>query len=287
MYSDTHFHFQKTTERARIDGAELLSRMAGLGCAFALDVGTECADLAPRRAAAAESIARVDESLRAKALSMLRLSAGVWPDAKAIRERDAQTRELSAQIKRDGRVAAVGECGLDHHWNPSGEDARDKADFDAAAMQGEAELFEAQLSIARALSLPVIVHSREAFDGTLSSVKNVGYDFGIIHCFSYGINEARAFLDRGWLIAFGGAVTYAKKSKMQAVEELLRYVPSDRIMVETDAPFLAPVPMRGQPNSPLFIPFTYEFIARARGESVESLCAHVDENCARLFPRSA
>ena len=96
-------------------------------------------------------------------------------------------------------------------------------------------------------------------------------------------SEAREFLSRGWYLAFGGGVTYTKKSKMEQMFELLRYVPDDRILLETDAPYLAPVPFRGSENNPLLIEHTYRFIAEARGIAVEKLCALVDENIKRLF----
>ena len=181
------------------------------------------------------------------------------------------------------RIVAVGECGLDHHWNPSGEDGRCESDFDTETYKGERELFEAQLELAQELKLPVIVHSRDAFEDTLDCLKNVGYDKGIIHCYSYGIEEARAFLDRGWYIAFGGAVTYNKKAKLEAVKELLRFVPSDRFLCETDAPYLAPVPLRGTVNTPVNVEHVYNFIAEVRGMSPEELSNLVDENIKMLF----
>ena len=113
--------------------------------------------------------------------------------------------------------------------------------------------------------------------------KNVGYDKVIIHCYSYGIEEVRAFLDRGWYIAFGGAVTYNKKAKLEAVKELLRFVPSDRFLCETDAPYLAPVPLRGTVNTPVNVEHVYNFIAEVRGMSPEELSNLVDENIKMLF----
>ena len=87
--------------------------------------------------------------------------------------------------------------------------------------------------------LPVIVHSRDAFEDTLECINNIGYHNGIIHCYSYGIEEARTFLDLGWYIALGGGITYTKKSKLEQMQELIRFIPSDRLLTETDAPYLA------------------------------------------------
>ena len=158
--------------------------------------------------------------------------------------------------------------------------------FDADTFEGERELFQMQIELAKKLNLPVIVHSRDAFEDTLDCIKNMRYDRGIIHCFSYGIDEARAFLDRGWYLAFGGAVTYTKKNKLYEMEELLRFVPDDRLLLETDAPYLAPVPLRGETNTPLNIHYTYEFISAKRNITTQQLCRIVDKNCEKLFKLS-
>ena len=294
MFSDTHFHFKMMTTERGVNGVAVLSTMAARNCFFGLDIGTHCDDLAERQACVEKSIAGISDSeLAARARSFMYFSAGIWPDLGAIHDRENQMKILRQSIEAaqtDGeqdtlhrRIVAVGECGLDHHWNPSGEDGRSESDFDTETYKGERELFEAQLELAQELKFPVIVHSRDAFDDTLDCLKNVGYDKGIIHCYSYGIEEARAFLDRGWYIAFGGAVTYNKKEKLEAVKELLRFVPSDRFLCETDAPYLAPVPLRGTVNTPVNVEHVYNFIAEVRGMSPEELSNLVDENIKRLF----
>lgn len=294
MFSDTHFHFKMMTTERGVNGVEVLSTMAARNCFFGLDIGTHCDDLAERQACVEKSIAGIcDSGLAARARSFMYFTAGIWPDLGAIHDRENQMKILRQSIEAaqtDGdqdtlhrRIVAVGECGLDHHWNPSGEDGRCESDFDTETYKGERELFEAQLELAQELKLPVIVHSRDAFEDTLDCLKNVGYDKGIIHCYSYGIEETRAFLDRGWYIAFGGAVTYNKKAKLEAVKELLRFVPSDRFLCETDAPYLAPVPLRGTVNTPVNVEHVYNFIAEVRGMSPEELSNLVDENIKRLF----
>ena len=294
MFSDTHFHFKMMTTERGVNGVEVLSTMAARNCCFGLDIGTHCDDLAEREACVEKSIAGIcDSGLAARVRSFMYFTAGIWPDLGAIHDRENQMKILRQSIEAaqtDGeqdalhrRIVAVGECGLDHHWNPSGEDGRCESDFDTETYKGERELFEAQLELAQELKLPVIVHSRDAFEDTLDCLKNVGYDKGIIHCYSYGIEEARAFLDRGWYIAFGGAVTYNKKAKLEAVKELLRFVPSDRFLCETDAPYLAPVPLRGTVNTPVNVEHVYNFIAEVRGMSPEELSNLVDENIKRLF----
>ena len=294
MFSDTHFHFKMMTTERGVDGVEVLNALAARDCFFGLDIGTHCDDLAEREACVESAIANIQDSkLAAKARGFMYFSAGIWPDVEAIHDRENQMkllRESIAAVAEGGdhdtlnrKIVAVGECGIDHHWNPSGADGRCESDFDEQTYRGERELFEAQLELARELSLPVIVHSRDGFEDTLDCLKNVGYDNGIIHCYSYGIEEARAFLDRGWYIAFGGAVTYNKKAKLEAVKELLKFVPADRFLCETDAPYLAPVPLRGTVNTPVNVEHVYNFISEVRGCTPEELSNLVDENIKRLF----
>lgn len=294
MFSDTHFHFKMMTTERGVDGIEVLSAMAARNTFFGLDIGTHCDDLAERQACIEKAIAGItDSQLAARARSFMYFSAGIWPDIGAIHDRDNQMKKLRESIEAANndseqdtlhrKIIAVGECGIDHHWNPSGADGRCESDFDEKTYRGERELFEAHLELARELKLPVIVHSRDGFEDTMDCLKNVGYDNGIIHCYSYGIDEARAFLDRGWYIAFGGAITYNKKAKLEAIKELLRFVPEDRFLCETDAPYLAPVPLRGTVNTPVNVELVYRFAAEVRACSPEDLSARVDENIRRLF----
>ena len=283
MFSDTHFHFKMMTDERGVDGVEVLTQLARRDCFFGLDIGTRAGDLQGRKQAVEKCIAGLgNPELEQKARSFMYYSAGIWPDVDSIKDRENQMQILRSSII-PGSIIAVGECGLDHHWNPSGEDGRCEEDFDEQIYQGERELFEAQIELARELKLPVIVHSRDAFEDTLACIKNIGYDNGIIHCYSYGIEEARAFLDRGWYIALGGGITYTKKSKLEQMQELIRFIPSDRLLTETDAPYLAPVPFRGQPNTPVLVEHVFNFIAQTRDITVEALNELVDKNITALF----
>ncbi|MBO7583230.1 MAG: TatD family hydrolase [Treponema sp.] len=283
MFSDTHFHFKMMTEERGVDGVEVLTTMAQRNCFFGLDIGTRAGDLKGRQLAVEKCIAGItDSALADKARSFMYFSAGIWPDVDSIKDRDNQMKLLRDSITPDS-IIAIGECGIDHHWNPSGEDGRSEEDFDEQVYRGERELFEAHIELARELKLPVIVHSRDAFQDTLDCIKNIGYHNGIIHCYSYGIEEARAFLDLGWYIALGGGITYTKKSKLEQMQELIRFIPSDRLLTETDAPYLAPVPFRGQANSPVLVEYVFNYIAQARGITVDDLNATVDSNIKSLF----
>ena len=294
MFSDTHFHFKLMTEEWGVNGLETLTTLANRNCKFGLDIGTQADDLPARQAACEHQIAQItDPKIADKARGFLYFSAGIWPSIDEIHDRQNRMKILrqNIQVAADEKdqdtlhrkIIAIGEGGLDHHWNPSGADGRNEADFDQKTYQGERELFEMQLELARELNLPFIIHSRDAFDDTLSCLKNVGYHDGIVHCFSYGIEEAQAFLDLGWHIAFGGAVTYNKKAKLEKILELLKFIPSDRLLLETDSPYLTPVPERGTPNSPVKIEGVYNFIAQARGISLQDLSDLVDKNIQKLF----
>ena len=140
-----------------------------------------------------------------------------------------------------------------------------------------------QIQLAKEMNLPVIVHSRDAFEDTLKCIKEVGYHNGIIHCYSYGFEEAQAFLDLGWYISLSGSVTYTKKNKMEEMEKMIQSIPNHRLLCETDAPYLAPVPMRGKTNTPILVEHTYNFVAACKKMPVEELSNLVDKNIKDLF----
>ena len=239
MYSDTHFHFHHLTEERSLNGSEILAALVNRNTFFGLDIGTRCDDLLNRQRIVEKSISQMEPSLQEQARNLIYYSAGIWPDVDEIKNRNEAIKTLEQSISKfnkipqnKGKLAAIGEGGLDHHWNPSGVDGRCENDFDSAVYEGERELFQMQLELAQKMKLPFIVHSRDAFEDSLDCIKNIGYHNGIIHCYSYGINEARAFLNLGWYIAFGGATTYTKKAKMEEMTTLLRYVPEDRLLME-------------------------------------------------------
>ena len=303
MFSDTHFHFNILREDEDFSRNSILKKMAQNGCKFALDVGVKAEDFFSRIKLFEEELSKIENPLRKKIEEFIFFSAGIWPDPDSIKNRAEKISLLEktiSEIKSNSeksesaknaegdfflaeKLVALGECGLDHHWNVAGPDARSEADFDQDLLFGERELFEAQISLAKKFSLPVIVHSRDAAEQTLECIKNSNFHNGIIHCFSYGLEEARAFLNLDWHISFSGSVTYTKKSKFEQMRELIRFVPEERLLVETDAPYLAPVPMRGKANNPTFIEHTYKYIADIRGIDVERLCELVEKNIFRLM----
>ena len=297
MFSDTHFHFKLMAQEYGVDGVDVLSKMAKNNCYFGLDIGTKACDLMERISFCEKTINQMkDEETARKANSFLYFSAGIWPDVDSIHNRlekmkvleesiqKAQNIESKSQLSNlHTKIIAIGEGGLDHHWNPSGCDGRCQSDFDQKTYDGEKELFEMQLALAKKMNLPIIVHSRDAFEDTLACIKNSGHNKGIIHCYSYGLEEARKFLDLDYYISFSGSVTYTKKSKMEDMKALLNFIPKDRILCETDSPYLAPVPFRGQKNNPYLVEHVYDFVAANIGMSKEDLSQLVDSNIQSLF----
>ena len=298
MFSDTHFHFEqtatRTTEEKIISGSEILSKMAERNCFFGLDIGTESDDLLRRQSYADSAIAQIKDTKTAdKVRNFLYFSAGIWPSVEEIKNRHESMKTLKQMVEKsfsdeendtlNRKIIALGEFGLDHHWNPSGVDGRCESDFDQAMYDGEKDLMKMQLEYAKNLNLPVIIHSRDAFEDTLECIKEVGYHNGIIHCYSYGAEEAEKFLELGWYISFSGSVTYTKKSKMEGMEKLIRLVPDDKILCETDAPYLSPVPLRGQINTPINVEHTYKFVSGIRGTDIENFSNLVDKNIRKLF----
>ena len=284
MFSDTHCHIRYLEKRG-IDTAAVVRGIALSRMPFVLDAGIEADDL-PRRIALVDGLCTRAEEERngesgceavcaAQARSVFRFGAGIWPDQHAVENRTEQVETLKAHLAActDARVCAIGECGFDRHRLPD----------DEVDEKGERELFDMQLELARTKAFPVIVHSRDAFEQTIAALRDNPDCTGVIHCYSYGIEEARTFLDAGWYISLAGSVTYAKKTQRDETERLVRFIPSDRLLLETDAPYLAPVPLRGKPNTPLFVEHTYRFVSAVRSVGIEELAQTVLQNARTLF----
>ncbi len=175
-----------------------------------------------------------------------------------------------ANLLAHPKVLAIGEIGLDYHY-----------DFSPRETQKSA--FIQQMEIAAGALKPIVIHTREAWDDTLELIEQhwaphgIG---GIMHCFSGGPEEARRALDLGFYLSFGGIVTFPKAL---AVQEAAKSAPRDRILIETDAPYLAPVPKRGKRNEPALIVHTARKLAELRAESYEELCNATTENFRRLL----
>lgn len=173
---------------------------------------------------------------------------------------------IRAELARG--AVAVGECGLDYHYDHSPRDR-------------QREAFASQLALAGEHARPVVVHTREAEEDTRSMVGEAGRAGvrGVLHCYTGSHQLARAALDVGWYVSFSGIVTFRKWTD----DELVRLVPDERLLVESDAPYLAPVPHRGRRNEPSFVPRTIERVAAIRGVSADALADITAANARRLF----
>ena len=176
--------------------------------------------------------------------------------------------DVLREMAKHPKVRAIGEIGLDYHWeeNPPREKQH--------------EVFRAQLALARELSLPVIVHDRDAHEDCLAIVSEFGDVRGVFHCYSGSAEMAKRLLDMGWYLGFDGPLTY--KNARRAVETA-EIAPLDRILIETDAPYLPPVPHRGERNDSSLVRFVAERLAAIKGITVDALIAATVENGKRLF----
>jgi len=171
------------------------------------------------------------------------------------------------------RVIAIGECGLDYYY--------DKSDRDA-----QRECFQAHIDAARQTGLPLVVHTRDAEDDTaeiLSAAVKQGGVTGVLHCFTGSAELARKGLDLGFYVSLSGIVTF---KNAQHLQETAKWLPKDQMLVETDAPFLAPVPHRGQKCEPAFVADTAAFVAGLRGEDAEALGEQTTANFFKLFSKA-
>ena len=230
--------------------------------------------VARARLAGAAALVCIGESIEtaARAADLARRHPGYVHHTAGVHPADAagfdSRRDLEGMRREVQRGAvAIGECGLDYHYDSP------------RARQREA--FAAQLELGAELGKPVVVHTREAEDDTRDMVVAAGRSgvVGVLHCFTGSASLAEAALDVGWYVSFSGIVTFRKWTD----DALLRLVPDDRLLVESDAPYLAPVPRRGKRNEPAWVSHTVERLAAARGTDGDTLGAHTVANARRAF----
>jgi TatD DNase family protein len=249
---DSHVHLddakfdadrEETIERARAAGVEhMLAIGAGHGPPD-LDAAVRLADRYP----------------------FIYATVGVQPHdaSKATAETWPRLRELAAHPK----VLAIGEIGLEYHYDFSPRDV-------------QRAVFEQQLAIAAETGKPIVIHTREAWDDTLAMLRAYGRGAGIVHCFTGGETEAGRVLDLGFHLGFGGVLTFPKAD---ALRQAARMTPDDRLLVETDCPYLAPVPHRGKRNEPAFVVETVRRLAEVRGCAPEEIAEVTTRNFERLM----
>jgi len=261
-FIDSHAHLADSAfagdrgeviERARITGARSV---------VCIGSGSGAADIL--------AAARESRALASRFPGYVFFSAGVHPhDASGFDP--ATTIDALRALVDDGAVA-IGECGLDYHYDNSPRLEQRRA-------------FAEQLALAREVEKPVIVHTRDAEDDTRAMMEEAGAAGvrGVLHCFTGTRGLAEAAIRAGWYISFSGIVTFKKWSD----DDIIRLVPDDRILAESDSPYLAPVPHRGKRNEPAWVSFTVARLADARGVTAEEIGETVSANARRLFKLAA
>lgn len=252
-YLDSHAHL--ASEAFDADRAEVIARAREAGA-----VGIVCIGESLDAAEKARRIAQASDGF-------VSYTAGVHPHDAAGFDAVRDIEGIRRHVSEHGAVA-VGECGLDYHYDHSPRDLQRRA-------------LEAQLALAAELSSPVVLHTREAEEDTIAMLveaRSAGVR-GVLHCFTGSAKLAAAGLNADWYVSFAGIVTFRRWTDL----DLLRMVPADRLLVESDAPYLAPVPYRGKRNEPAWVALTLARLAEVRGVPAEELGRQVVENAARLF----
>jgi TatD DNase family protein len=244
--------------------------------------GREFADDLPEvvaraRAAGVEGVLCVLSEADADEEAAVRRLRSLWPGvrfATGIHPHNAAARNGTVADAVERRVrehhgVAIGEIGLDYH-------------YDFAPRDVQKDVFREQVALARRLSLPVIIHTREATDDTIGILEEQGRGAvrGVFHCFTGDTDMARAVLDLGFYLSFAGIVTFPRADELRAAA---KFAPATRILVETDAPYLSPVPYRGKRNEPAFVARVVERLAEVRGTAPADLAEQTARNFRALF----
>lgn len=252
MIFDTHAHYDD--KQFDQDREELLASMKDNGIGTIMDVGSNM-----------ETSAWIVEAV--KRYPMMYGAVGVHPsDTADLTDADMDTLKKYAAMDK---ILAIGEIGLDYYWDEPEREIQKK-------------WFEVQIELAREVKLPIIIHSRDAVKDTYDIMKALHTEEigGVVHCFSYSKEMARQFLDIGFYIGIGGVVTF-KNAK--TLKEVAAYAPLDRIVLETDCPYLSPEPNRGKRNSSLNLNYVAEALSQIKGIDKEELIAVTEENARKLY----
>ena len=283
-FTDSHAHLEMVAERLGETAARevlaayaaafaALSGASGIHPPLLLDPGVEADDLGRRVGLARRLLSEAgSHSAPGSSPPWLRFAAGIWPGRPALDDPAASVsllRNCIAAAEDEGvEVAAIGECGLDFHHMEADEGTQRR-------------LFGHQRDLAAELGLPLVVHTRDAAGATVDELADAPSRIPVlIHCYGYGPDELPSFLDAGCYVSFAGNLTYKKS---EGLREALGLVPEDRLLLETDAPYMNPDPRRGKPSSPLDVGRSYERAAEIRGVEVARLREIVAANAWNLF----
>lgn len=257
MYVDSHCHLSFPELHSQLDDILRHMREAQVGGALCV-----CTTL--------EEIEQVVQIARSS--PRLWASVGVHPDNEGVAEPDVETLVRAAQTHRD-KVVALGETGLDYYR---------LGDRSVQDMAWQRERFRVHIRAARQTSLPLIIHTRAAAQDTLEILREEGQGQvrGVFHCFTETEEVARAALDLGFHLSFSGIITFRNA---QDLRRIVQFVPRDRLLIETDSPYLAPVPHRGKTNTPAWVPRVAEAIAQATAQSPDEVARQTTANFEALF----
>ena len=257
MLIDTHCHLADAAFADDLAAVAARARAAGVTSALCI-----------LSADAPEELARVP--VVAQAWPSVRFAAGIHPHRAGLYAgRIGDVGPTVQAAAAAGGAVAIGEIGLDYH-------------YDLAPRTVQREVFSAQLQLAVAGGRPVVIHTREATDDTVSIIREAGMAVrGVMHCFTGTLDEARQALDLGFFVSMSGILTFPRSSQLR---DVAAFVPLDRLFIETDAPYLAPVPHRGKRNEPAWVAETCAVLAGIRSLSVEALSRQLLDNIAALLP---
>ena len=252
MIFDTHVHYD--SEEFDEDREALLSGLQGQGLGAVVNIGA--------------SIQTTKSTLElTRRYAFVYGAAGVHPNETG--ELNDHLLDWLKDMARQPKVVAVGEIGLDYYW-------------DEPDREIQKHWFVRQLRLAREVGLPVVIHSRDAAKDTLDIMKEqrAGDMGGVIHCFSYGVELAREYLSMGFYIGVGGVLTFKNAKKLK---EVVEYMPMERLVLETDCPYLAPVPFRGKRNSSLNLPYVVQAVSQIKRIPEEEVIRITNENAKKLY----
>ena len=251
MIFDTHAHYDD--RQFEEDREELLGSMPENGVELIVDAGSDIASW--------DKIEKLTDRY-----PFVYGAIGVHPDE--VGELDEEKMQRMEKLLSGEKMVAVGEIGLDYYWDKEKRDLQKK-------------WFIRQLELARQLDLPVIIHSREAAADTMEIMKQhaKGLD-GVIHCFSYSLEQAKEYVKMGFYLGIGGVVTFKIAKKLK---EVVQEIPLEALVLETDSPYLAPVPHRGKRNNSQNLVYVAEEIAALKGVSYEEVVRQTTENAKKLY----
>ena len=251
---ETHAHYEDV--KFDSDREELLASLPKQNIEYVINVGS--------------NLETTNKSIElAKQYDYIYAAIGVHPSD--VEELDESSYDVLEKAAKFEKTVAIGEIGLDYYW-----------DKELGVQEKQREWFKRQMLLAKEHNLPVIIHSRDAAEDTMRVMKEIKAEEipGVIHCYSYSVEMAKEFVKMGYYIGIGGVVTFKNAKKLK---EVAAEIPLERILLETDCPYMAPEPHRGERNSSLYLPYVVEKLAEIRNISKEEIISTTNQNARKLF----